>query len=61
MTTTKKTALVSAASGGIGGAIAHKLAEEGYTVGIMGRSDKAEALAQEIGGFAFSRRRSPRG
>jgi len=53
MTTTKKTALVSAASGGIGGAIAHKLAEEGYTVGIMGRSDKAEALAQEIGGFAF--------
>lgn len=52
-TTTKKTALVSAASGGIGGAIAHKLAEEGYTVGIMARSDKAEALAQEIGGFAF--------
>ncbi len=48
----KKTALVSAASGGIGGAIARKLAEDGYTVGIMARSDKAEALAQEIGGFA---------
>lgn len=49
----QKTALVTAASGGIGGAVARALAAEGYRVGVMARSDKAEALAQEIGGFAF--------
>ena len=49
----QKTALVTAASGGIGGAVARALAAEGYLVGIMARSDKTEALAAEIGGFAF--------
>lgn len=46
-----KTALVTGASGGIGGAIAKALHGQGATVGISGtRLEALEALAAEIGG-----------
>jgi NAD(P)-dependent dehydrogenase (short-subunit alcohol dehydrogenase family) len=47
-----KTALITAASKGIGAAIARRLAEDGYRVGLLGRSEAVEALAAELGGFA---------
>ncbi|MBO9472009.1 3-oxoacyl-[acyl-carrier-protein] reductase [Shimia sp. R10_1] len=47
---TGKTALVTGASGGIGGAIAKALHEAGATVGLSGtRVDPLEALAAELG------------
>lgn len=48
---TGKKALVTGASGGIGGAIVRKLAEQGAEVTITGRNGAAlEKLASEIGG-----------
>jgi 3-oxoacyl-[acyl-carrier protein] reductase len=48
-----KTALVTGASGGIGGAIARTLARRGAVVALSGtRIDALEALASEIGGSA---------
>jgi 3-oxoacyl-[acyl-carrier protein] reductase len=48
-----KTALVTGASGGIGGAIARTLARRGAVVALSGtRVDALEALAAEIGGSA---------
>lgn len=45
-----KTALVTGATGGIGGAIAKALHAQGATVGISGRNeDKLKALASELG------------
>lgn len=47
---TGKTALVTGATGGIGGAIAKALYAQGATVGISGRNeDKLNALASELG------------
>ncbi|RTL71855.1 MAG: 3-oxoacyl-[acyl-carrier-protein] reductase [Hyphomicrobiales bacterium] len=47
---TDKTALVTGATGGIGGAIARALHKQGATVVISGRQqDKLEALATELG------------
>ncbi|MCB9982616.1 MAG: 3-oxoacyl-[acyl-carrier-protein] reductase [Rhodospirillales bacterium] len=47
---TGKTALVTGATGGIGGAIAKALHSAGASVGISGRNtEKLEALAQELG------------
>lgn len=47
---TGKTALVTGATGGIGGEIAKALHEAGATVGISGRNeDKLKALASELG------------
>ncbi|MCB9988224.1 MAG: 3-oxoacyl-[acyl-carrier-protein] reductase [Rhodospirillales bacterium] len=47
---TGKTALVTGATGGIGGAIAKALHASGATVGISGRNeDKLKALAAELG------------
>jgi len=48
-----KTALVTAASRGIGAGIARRLAKDGYTVGLLGRSEEVETLAAELGGFAL--------
>jgi 3-oxoacyl-[acyl-carrier protein] reductase len=48
-----KTALVTGASGGIGGAIARTLTQQGAAVVLSGtRIDALEALASEIGGSA---------
>lgn len=45
-----KTALITGASGGIGGAIAKALHAQGATVGLCGRKKEAlEALAKELG------------
>ncbi|MGB1548208.1 MAG: 3-oxoacyl-[acyl-carrier-protein] reductase [Alphaproteobacteria bacterium] len=47
---TGKNALVTGASGGIGGAVARALAEAGATVALSGtRKDALEALAKELG------------
>jgi 3-oxoacyl-[acyl-carrier protein] reductase len=47
---TGKTALVTGATGGIGGAIARALHQQGATVAVSGRqADKLEALAKELG------------
>ena len=48
---TDKTALVTGATGGIGGAIARALHKQGATVAVSGRqTDKLEKLAAELGG-----------
>ncbi|BCP54340.1 oxidoreductase [Kaistia sp. 32K] len=44
--------MITAASKGIGGGIAERLAADGYRVGLLGRSEGVEALAAELGGFA---------
>ncbi len=50
---TGKRALVTGATGGIGGAIAKALAAQGATVALSGtRKEKLDALAAEIGGGA---------
>ena len=49
-----KTALITGASGGIGGAIAKALVEQGATVGLAGRrKDALEALQGEVGGHVL--------
>jgi 3-oxoacyl-[acyl-carrier protein] reductase len=49
-----KTALVTGATGGIGGAIARALHGQGATVGISGtKAEKLEALASELGERVF--------
>src|SRR6185295_10996871 len=49
-TLTDKTALVTGATGGIGGAIAKALHKQGATVAISGRQkDKLDKLAGELG------------
>ena len=47
-----KTAIVTAASKGIGAGIARRLAADGHVVGLLGRSEGVETLAAELGGFA---------
>lgn len=52
-----RTALVTGASGGIGGAIARALHQQGATVTLAGRNAQAlEALAAELGDRAFTAR-----
>ena len=46
----RKVALITAASQGMGAAVARRLAEDGYRLALMSRGEKVEALAQELGG-----------
>ena len=49
-----KTALITGATGGIGGAIAKALHAQGATIGISGtRAERLEALASELGDHVF--------
>ncbi|MGB1250430.1 MAG: SDR family oxidoreductase [Candidatus Promineifilaceae bacterium] len=50
---TQKVALVTAAGSGMGAGVARKLASEGYQVAVFSSSDKAKALADEIGGIGI--------
>lgn len=50
---TKKVAIVTAASRGIGAGCARELAAQGYRVALMARSPKVLDLAQELGGIAI--------
>ncbi len=49
-----KSAIIIAAGSGMGAATAHKLAADGYHVGILSSSGKGEALAQELGGIGVT-------
>jgi NAD(P)-dependent dehydrogenase (short-subunit alcohol dehydrogenase family) len=50
---THRVALVTAASQGIGAAIARQLAAEGYGVALLARSEKVNDLAAELGGIGL--------
>lgn len=54
MTTTSKTALITAAGSGMGAAIAQRLAADGYRVAVMSYSGKGEALGKQLGGIGFT-------
>jgi NAD(P)-dependent dehydrogenase (short-subunit alcohol dehydrogenase family) len=47
----QRVAIVTASGRGIGAACARRLAQEGYRVSLMSRSDGAMRLAQELGGI----------
>lgn len=53
MTSPNKVALITAASRGMGAAIARRLSEDGYRLALMSRSDDVMALANELGGIGF--------
>ena len=53
-TSAEKDAIVTAAGSGMGAACARKLAGRGYAVALMSPSDKAEALAKELGGLGLT-------
>ena len=50
----EKVALITAAGSGMGAAIARKLAEEDYRVGILSSSGRGEDLAKELGGVGVT-------
>ena len=50
----EKAAIVTAAGSGIGAACARELASRGYAVALRSTSDKAEALAKELGGLGLT-------
>lgn len=52
MSKTERVAIVTAASKGMGAAIARELAQRGYRLALFATSDAATALAQELGGIA---------
>ena len=45
----RKVALITAASQGMGAAVARRLAKDGYRLALMSRGEKVEALAKELG------------
>ncbi|UXH38148.1 SDR family oxidoreductase [Pseudomonas promysalinigenes] len=50
----EKVAIVTAGGSGMGAAAAHRLAAEGFKVGILSSSGKGEALAQQLGGIGIT-------
>lgn len=50
----EKIALVTAGGSGMGAAIARKLAQDGYRIGVLSSSGKGEALARELGGVGVT-------
>lgn len=51
--TTKKVAIITAASRGIGAGCARELAAQGYAVSLIARSPDVIDLAAELGGIAM--------
>jgi len=49
----KKVAIVTAASRGMGAAIARRLASDGFRIALMSRSDEILEMAEELGGLAL--------
>ena len=47
-----RAAVVTGGSGGIGSAIARRLATQGLTVAVVDMDERAHAVAEEVGGFA---------
>ncbi|WP_343716421.1 SDR family oxidoreductase [Inquilinus sp.] len=52
MSTTERVAIVTAASKGMGAAIARELAQRGYRLALFATSGAVTALAEELGGIA---------
>jgi NAD(P)-dependent dehydrogenase (short-subunit alcohol dehydrogenase family) len=50
----RKVAVVTAAGKGIGAAIARRLAADGWSLGLLSPSGRAETLAAELGGFGVT-------
>lgn len=48
-----KTAIVTAAGGGMGAAVAKKLHQQGYRLALLSRSEKCEELAEQFNGIAI--------
>ncbi len=49
----EKVAIVTAASRGMGAAIARRLAKDGFRTALMSRSDEIMGLAEEVGGVGY--------
>jgi len=49
----QKVAIITAASRGMGAAIARRLAGDGFSIALMSRSDEVLALAKELGGVGY--------
>ena len=48
----RRTAIVTAASSGMGAGIARRLAADGYDVSLLSRSERILKLGDELGGMA---------
>lgn len=52
--TERRVAVITAAGGGMGAAVARELARRGYAVAILSSSGRGEALAKELGGIGVT-------